>query len=113
VIIKKESSMRNAMLQLCLVIIGVSSIHAVRLMQTSSFHLKVSPAGATARVVAVQGHDSLEMTHINGEYYLREIRPGHWQINVKPTLPYNSVQWQMTVKPGTDIDLGEIPLRKK
>lgn len=104
--------MRNTMLQLCLVIIGVSSIHAVRLMQTSSFHLRVSPAGSGTRVVAVRGRDSLEMTHIDGEYYLREIRPGHWQINVIPAPPYSSVRLQMTVKPGADADLGEIPLRK-
>jgi hypothetical protein len=105
--------MRNAMIQLCLVIIGVSSIHAVRLMQTSSFHLRVSPAGIGTRVVAVRGRDTLEMVHINGEYYLREIRPGQWQISVIPALPYSSVQWQMNVKPGTDADLGELPLRKK
>lgn len=105
--------MRNAMVQLVLVIIGVSSIHAVRLLQTSSFHLRTSPATGADRVWAIQGKDSVEMMNVNGEYILRSINPGHWQVSVQANEPYKDVRYDVNnVKPGTDIDLGEIRLRK-
>ena len=102
--------MRNAMVQLCLVIIGVSSIHAVKLMQTASFHVRVLPATSADRVWAIQGHDSVEMTKVQGEYYLRSINPGYWQVSVKANAPYKGSRYDMTVRPGIDLDLGEIRL---
>jgi hypothetical protein len=110
VIIKKGTGMRNAMVQLCLVIIGVTSIHAVRLLETSSFHVRIFPAEGAGKVLAIQGRDSLEMTNVDGEYYLRSINSGHWQINVESAMPYKSIQYKITVKPGADTDLGEIRL---
>jgi len=105
--------MRNAMVQLCLVIIGVSSIHAVRLLQTSSFHVRTFPAEGADRVWAVQGRDSVEMMNINGEYILRSINPGHWEISVQSNEPYSNTRFDISdVKPGTDVDLGEIRLQK-
>jgi len=104
--------MRNALVQLCLVIIGVSSIHAVRLLETSSFHVRISPEEDVDQVWAIQGRDSVEMTTVNGEYYLRSINPGHWQISVKSSLPYRNMRDSITVRPGTDTDLGEIRLMR-
>jgi hypothetical protein len=103
--------MRNAMVQLCLVIIGVSGIHAVRLLQTSSFHLQVFPAAAVNSVWAIQGRDSVEMTKVDGEYYLRFINPGHWQVSLKTNEPYANIQYEMDVKPGADRNLGAIRLQ--
>jgi hypothetical protein len=106
--------MRNAMVQLCLVIIGVSGIHAVRLLQTSSFHVRLSPAIGADRVWAIQGKDSLEMTDVNGEYYLRSIKPGHWQVSVEANSPYQNARYDVNdIKPGIDRDLGEIRLQNK
>jgi len=105
--------MRNAMVQLCLVIIGVSSIHAVKLLQTSSFHVRTFPADGADRVWAVQGKDSVEMMNINGEYILRSINPGHWEISVQAEQPYQNTRYDVPdVKPGLDVDLGEIRLQK-
>ena len=105
--------MRNAIVQLCLVIIGISSIHAVRLLQTSSFHVRMFPAGGAGRVWAIQGNDSVEMMNVNGEYLLRSIKPGHWQLSVEANEPYKNAIFNVKdVKPGTDLDLGEIRLRK-
>jgi hypothetical protein len=103
--------MRNAILQLCLVILGVSSIHAVRLLQTSSFHVRVFPAAAVNSVWAIQGRDSVEMTNADGEYYLRFINPGHWQVSVKTNKPYTNSQYEIDVKPAADRDLGTIRLQ--
>jgi hypothetical protein len=104
--------MKNAMVQLCLVIIGVSSIHAVRLLQTSSFHVRLYPANGADRVWAIQGKDSIEMMNMNGQYFLRTINPGRWQISVESNAPYRDARFNVSdVKPGTDMDLGEIRLR--
>jgi hypothetical protein len=106
--------MRNAMVQLCLVIIGISSIHAVRLLQTSSFHLRTFPADGADRVWAIQGRDSIEMMNVNGEYIIRSINPGHWQVSVKANGLYQDLRYDVNgVRPGTDIDLGEIRLHKQ
>jgi len=105
--------MRNAMVQLCLVIMGVSSIHAVRLLQTSSFHVRMYPANGADRVWAIQGKDSIEMTNINGEYFLRSINPGYWQVSVEANSPFRNVQFNSgDIQPGFDKDLGEIRLQK-
>ena len=103
--------MRNAIVQLCLVIMGISSIHAVKLMQTASFHVRIFPAAATDKVWAIQGHDSVEMTNVHGEYYLPSINPGFWQVSVEANAPYKDSRYEMTVKPGIDKDLGEIRLQ--
>jgi hypothetical protein len=101
------------MLQLCLVIIGVSSIHAVRLLQTSSFHVRMYPANGAGRVWAIQGKDSAQMMNVNGEYILRSINPGHWRLSVEANAPYRDARFDIDdIKPGTDMDLGAIRLRK-
>ena len=101
------------MVQLCLVIIGVTSIHAVRLLQTSSFHVRMYPSNGAGHVWAIQGKDTVEMTNVNGEYILRSIKPGSWQLAVEANAPYRDVRFDVNdVKPGTDIDLGAIRLRR-
>ena len=105
--------MRNAMVQLFLVIIGISGIHAVRLLQTSSFHVRMFPTDGADRVWAVQGRDSVEMMNSNGEYILRSINPGKWEISVEANEPFQNTRFDVKeVKPGMDIDLGEVYLRK-
>lgn len=104
--------MRNAMVQLVLVIIGISSIHAVKLLQTSSFHVRIHPANGAGRVWAIQGKDSIEMTNVNGEFFLRSINPGQWQVSVEANQPFKNVRFNSgDIKPGFDRDLGEIRLQ--
>ena len=101
------------MVQLCLVIIGISSIHAVRLLQTSSFHARMYPSNGAAHVWAVQGKDTLEMMNVNGDYILRSISPGSWQLAVEANTPYHNARFDVdNIKPGIDADLGAIRLRK-
>lgn len=104
--------MRSAMVQLVLVIIGITSIHAVRLFEKSSFHVRMFPATGVEKVLAIQGRDTVEMSNINGEYYLRSISPGYWRIAVKAKAPYEDAGYETTVRPGTDTDLGQIRLRE-
>lgn len=109
-IIQNGIGMRNAVVQLCLVIIGVLSIHAARLLATSSFRVRIIPVGATQRVLAIRGHDSLPMNHIGGTYFLRSIDPGHWQIWVQADAPYKDARCELKVEPGANVDLGEVKL---
>lgn len=102
--------MRNAVVQLVLVIIGILSIHAARLLARSSFHLRIDPVWPMDKVQAIQGHDTLEMTKMNGGYLVRWINPGHWQVLVKASAPYKDCRYDLTVGPGEDLDLGVIRL---
>ena len=105
--------MRNAIVQLILVIIGIYSIHAARLLATSSIHLRIHPAGAEKKVRAIQGSDTLEMTASNGVYTLRSISPGKWVVVITTAPPYQDGRRELTVNPGDNFDLGEVLLIKK
>lgn len=105
--------MRSAIVQLLLVLVGISGIHAVRLLQTSSFHVRMFPTNGAGKVWAIQGRDSIEMTNVNGEYILRSVRPGYWQVSVEANEPYRNASFRIDeLKPGIDRDLGEIRLRR-
>ncbi|HXO77764.1 MAG TPA: hypothetical protein VN824_21065, partial [Puia sp.] len=59
-----------------------------------------------------QGKDSIEMTDVNGEFFLRSIKPGQWRVSVEAMEPFKDVQFNVgDIKPGFDRDLGEIRLR--
>jgi hypothetical protein len=49
------------MVQLTLVLIGITSVHAVRLLQASSPPIHMYPSGAAGKVRAIHGKDSLRM----------------------------------------------------
>jgi hypothetical protein len=51
--------MKNAMVQLALVLIGITSIHAVKLLQASPPHTHIYSLGAADKVRAIHGKDSL------------------------------------------------------
>jgi len=105
--------MRSAIVQLFLVIVGVSGIHAVRLLQTSSFHVRMLPFNGADKVWAIQGKDSVQMTNVNGEYIVRSVKPGSWQVSVEANEPYRNASYHAgDIKPGMDLDLGEIRLLK-
>lgn len=109
----KPVDMRNALVQLSLVLIGVTSVHAVKLLQTSSFHARIFPAEGVEKVWAIQGSDSIQMIGSEGDYYLNTPRPGHWQVLIEAKKPYKDVNfWVYDMRPGTDKDMGEIRLEK-
>ena len=105
--------MRNAMVQLGLVLIGVSSVHAVKMLQTASVHTRIFPVDAAERVVAIQGKDSIKMLGSEGDYYLTAVNPGRWKIWVDAKKPYRNTDLEVEdIKPGTERDLGDIILQK-
>jgi len=61
--------MKNAIVQLALVLIGITGVHAVKLLQTSSLHVPVYPATASEKAWTFHGKDSLKMMGI----YVRNV----------------------------------------
>ncbi|HVW59047.1 MAG TPA: hypothetical protein VHC48_03395 [Puia sp.] len=104
--------MKNAMVQLGLVVIGVSSVHAVKLLQTSTIHAKVYPATGAENVWAIHGKDSLKMMgNDDGQYYLVTTHPGYWELRVNAKKPYKDVIVKaIDVRPGTEKDMGQFTL---
>jgi hypothetical protein len=100
------------MVQLVLVIIGITSIHAARLFATSTLHLRVGPAAAAKKVRAIQGRDTLEMTGVNGVYSIRSINPGIWVVLVDAAPPFMDYRLELVAGPGGEVDLGTIHLLK-
>lgn len=100
------------MVQLTLVVIGVSSVHAVKLLQSSTIHAKIYPSTGAERVWAIQGKDSLRMiSNEAGEYYLLAVHPGAWELRVDAKKPYKDIIVKaIDVKPGTQKDMGEFTL---
>ncbi|MDP4149687.1 MAG: hypothetical protein Q8927_07965 [Bacteroidota bacterium] len=104
--------MKNALVQLGLVLLGVSSVHAVKLLQSASFHARIFPAGAVEKVWAIQGKDSIPMQGSDGQYYLTTFPPGTWRVWVSARSPYHDVSIDTDLRPGTNKDLGDIQLTK-
>ncbi|HTR27983.1 MAG TPA: hypothetical protein VMH27_01865 [Puia sp.] len=104
--------MRNAVVQLVLVIIGITSIHAARLFATSTLHLRVGPPQAAKKVRAIQGHDTLELTGFNGVYSIRSINPGTWVVLVDAAPPFMGYRHELVAGPGGEVDLGTIQLMR-
>ena len=71
------------------------------------------PANGADKVWAIQGRDSIEMMNVNGEYILRSVKPGYWQVSVQANEPYRNACFRVDdLKPGIDRDLGEIRLMR-
>ena len=109
----KTTGMRNALVQLGLVLVGVTGVHAVKLLQTASLHARIFPDTGVEKVWAVQGNDSTEMIGSEGDYYITTLKPGNWQIKINARTPFKDVEYGVfNMKAGTDRDLGEVVLRK-
>lgn len=104
--------MKNAFLQLCLVLIGVTGVHAVKLLQTSSLHVKVLPMESADRVLAIHGKDTLTMQESDGEYFLPAVEPGIWQIRIDAKAPFQAPDDRcIEVKSGSRRNTGEVWLQ--
>jgi len=106
--------MKNAVVQLSMVLIGVTGVHAVKILQTSSLHTRILPAEGAEEVWAIQGNDSVRLINNDGDYYLSAVNPGPWRVTVDAKKPYKNVNFEIPdMRPGTDKDLGEIRLHKE
>jgi hypothetical protein len=105
--------MRNAFVQLGLVLIGVTSVHAVKLLQTASLRTRVYPSNAAETVWAINGNDSIQMFGSEGNYYITTLKPGYWEVRIGARKPYHNMSLGiLNIGAGTDRDLGEVVLQK-
>jgi hypothetical protein len=103
--------MKNTLVQLGLVLLGVSSVHAVKLLQTSSIHARISPGYGAEKVWAIQGSDTVRMLGTDDQYYITTLHPGNWRIWIEAKRPYTDARIDvMNIRPGMNKDLGEIQL---
>lgn len=71
------------------------------------------PANGAEKVWAIQGKDSVQMTNVNGEFILRSVKPGNWEVSVEANTPYRNASFQSgDLKPGIDRDLGIVHLMR-
>lgn len=102
--------MRNAIVQLCLIVMVITGVHAMRLMQANTINGKVPTADALRFVWAIQGKDSVIAPAINGSFALK-VKPGIWKVLLHTKYPYkNMVIDHVIVNDGKATDLGEIKL---
>ena len=105
--------MRNAAVQLCLLMIAITSVHAVKIMQSGSLQGKVYPANGAENVWAVKGNDSIKIRSSEGDFYIT-LDPGRWKVVINARSPFRSMLFDtLVVKRGGIVDLGKINLQKQ
>jgi hypothetical protein len=104
--------MKNAFVQLCLVVLVITGIHAMRLIKANTIQGKVSVPYALQFAWAVQGKDSIIVAAEEGNFTLK-VKPGVWKVLLHLRSPYkNMVITNIKVSDGHITDLGEIKLEK-
>lgn len=99
-------------LKLCLVILAISGLHAIKIMRTPSLRGVVVPEDKIKTIWAVQGLDSTEIKNSDGSFNVK-IKPGIWRIiiNTKEPSQTTSVLYRVEATEGKNIDLGQISLQ--
>ena len=97
-------------MQLCLIVMVITGIHAMRLMQANTIYGRVISPDALEFVWAIQGKDSVIVPAIRGEFVLK-VKPGVWKLLLHTQTHYkNMVIENVVVSDGKATDLGEIKL---
>jgi hypothetical protein len=105
--------MRNAIVQLCFVVMVITGIHAMRLMQANTITGNVSSPTALQYVWAIQGKDSVIAPAVNGNFALK-VTPGIWKLLLHTKSHYKNMAIDsVIVNDGKATDLGEIKLLAK
>ncbi len=104
--------MKNAIVQLCLVVLVITGIHAMRLIKANTINGKVSSPDALQFAWAVNGNDSVIVAANNGNFSLK-VKPGIWKVLLHTKSPYkNMVISHVIVSEGRSTDLGDIRLEQ-
>ena len=97
-------------MQLCLVVMVITGIHAMRLIHANTINGRVQSPDALQFVWAIQGKDSVIAQAVNGVFVLK-VKPGAWKVLLHTQTPYkNMVIDKVVVSDGKATDLGEIKL---
>src|ERR1700733_13744458 len=103
--------MKSTFVQLCFIVLMISSLHAIKLTRSSSIKGVVMQDNKIKKIWAVQGTDSTEVTSKDGAFNIK-VRPGIWKIIIdlndayRQTKVFDNIQ----TREGKNIDLGKIDL---
>ena len=102
--------MRNAMVQLCMVVLAISGIHAMKLINGNTIIGKVASPDALTYVWAVNDKDSIIVPATNGSFSVK-VKPGRWKLMLHTISPYKDLVIEnVIVTEGKPTNLGEIKL---
>ena len=104
--------MKNAFLQLCIILLAISGIHAIRLLNSNTIIGQVSSPDALTYVWAIQNQDSVIAQSENGKFAIK-VKPGKWDVLLHTNSPYkNMLITNVTVTADRPTNLGEIKLQQ-
>ncbi len=102
--------MRKALLELCLLILAIASIHTIRVIRGGFINGKLYPGTQAESIMAINGSDSVKAVSKNG-YFGMKVRPGIWKVVVGIKKANNNVvRENLEVNEGQNVNLGEIKL---
>ncbi|MBS1947673.1 MAG: hypothetical protein JST47_07875 [Bacteroidetes bacterium] len=104
--------MKNAVVQLCFVLLAITSLHAMKQIKSNTIVGKVSAPGALEYAWAIHDKDSVIVAASNGTFNLK-VKPGVWKVLLHTKTPYkNEVIHNVVVSEGHSTNLGEIILEQ-
>ncbi|HVM89852.1 MAG TPA: hypothetical protein VMT76_16820 [Puia sp.] len=102
--------MKNAFVQLCLILLVITGVHAMKLIRSNTISGKVNAPNALQFAWAIQDKDSVIVACPKGAFTLK-VKPGVWRVLLHTKFPYkNQVIDNVVVNAGRSTDLGEIIL---
>jgi hypothetical protein len=103
--------MKMNFLKLCAILVGISGLHAIKILRAPSISGVVIPENKVKNIWAVQGRDSTEVSNEDGSFNIK-VKPGIWKIIIysKESYQKNTVLDQIEATEGKNINLGEINL---
>jgi hypothetical protein len=103
--------MRKALTELCVVLVAVAAIHAIRIMHGGIIKGKIYPATKRNLLLAVNGLDSIRALSEQDGYFGLRVKPGTWTLIVENIEPnHRVVREGVEVNEGENINLGIIRL---
>ncbi len=103
--------MKMGFVQLCILILVISGLHALKIQRTATIKGVVLPENKVKDIWVVQGRDSTEVSTEEGTFNVN-VRPGTWKLIIYTTQglrQYKELDNIETLE-GKKIDLGTISL---
>jgi hypothetical protein len=93
--------------------IAAAGMFAFTGIEAGSIKGKVSPADGATRAWALSSSDTLQTEIKNGEYEIKDAKPGTYRVIIEAKPPYkNAAKDNVTVTDGQPTDAGEIKLEQ-
>ena len=105
--------MKNVRLSLVALGIAATSLFAFSRFEPGSIKGSVSPAQFAVKAWAMSAKDTIQVKVENGEFELKDLPPGKYNLIIEATSPYKSIGKQgVPVADGKPTDVGQIQLSK-